>query len=69
MNFLNDATLDQIKAESAESLENEVGKTIYKAALIFERLEAAGVIVGNGHHIAQKLSTAAEKLFRERLRQ
>ena len=42
-----------------EAVEAEIIKTIYQAALIFEKLEANGLISGNGHHVAQKMAETA----------
>lgn len=62
--------LDRERARLAgltlDQAETEVVNAIYAAALIFERLEHAGVVRGNGHHMAQEMSAAAEKLLRER---
>ena len=44
-----------------------VSQHIYEAALIFEQLEHAGLIYGNGHHIAQDIASYAVKLFEKRL--
>lgn len=41
----------------------EVERRIYAAALVFEELEHAGLICGNGHHIAQKMATHASGLL------
>lgn len=44
------------------SLESQV----YAAAILFERLEDAGQVHGNGHHMAQTIGQAAVKLLAER---
>jgi hypothetical protein len=55
-----------MKTLSTEQLEADVGNAIYAAALIFEALEGAGRIHGNGHHIAQEIATYSKKIFKER---
>ena len=44
----------------------EVGNAIYRAALIFEKLEHDGLIVGNGHHAAQNLADQARCMLEQR---
>jgi len=46
---------DWTLANAEASLMNAV----YRATAIFERLERAGKIVGNGHHIRQKIAEKA----------
>ena len=60
---LNSQTYEEQKYEAVES---EIIKTIYQAALIFEKLEASGLIVGNGHHVAQKMAEAAREELEKR---
>ena len=59
------AKLD-FKKMDQESIEAEVRKRVYNACLVFERLEDAGRIRGNGHHMAQDFSTMAANEIRER---
>lgn len=49
-----------------EGAEDKVRSAIYQAALIFERLEDAGKISGNGHHIAQDISNYAVEFLKKR---
>jgi len=44
----------------------EVANAVYAATGIFEDLEALGKVRGNGHHMRQHISTAAEDLMAER---
>jgi hypothetical protein len=39
---------------------------IYETALFYERLEGAGKITGNGHHMAQELASVAAAMLRDR---
>lgn len=50
---------------SDEKIEADVADTIYAAALIFEGLEHKGLVVGNGHHLAQKVTDYAVELYRK----
>lgn len=52
--------------EKRERLAVDLGNNIYAAAWLYEALEYKGVILGNGHHIRQKLVAMAEELFNER---
>lgn len=56
----------RLKAMTLEQAEAEAGNAIYLAALVFERLELAGKVRGNGHHMAQDLAERAKALVRER---
>ena len=49
-----------------EQAQAEIRKKVYDAALFFEWLEGAGLIRGNGHHMAQKLSDQAVSMLAER---
>ena len=49
-----------------EKVAKEVERIIYEVALIFEKLEDAQVIHGNGHHMAQNLAGEAGQEIRER---
>lgn len=46
--------------EAAVQLSNDV----YKAALVYEHCEGAGLIHGNGHHMAQSLAQEAVRRLR-----
>jgi predicted ATPase len=52
--------------ELFEKTEAELVNAVYKAALLFEALEHKGLIVGNGHHAAQKIATEASNELRAR---
>lgn len=52
-------TVDQVKAMTKAELEAELSNRVYAVAVLFERMEHAGKINGNGHHKAQRLSEAA----------
>lgn len=52
-----------------EELVRKVGNDVYAAAVKhFEEAEHAGLIVGNGHHMAQGIAEQAKNLLRERHR-
>ena len=42
------------KDMTIEEIEEQLSNDVYKAALWFERAEDAGLIHGNGHHMAQQ---------------
>ena len=46
--------------------QNELGNRVYEAAMLLERLEDAGRINGNGHHVARKIAVYAVDLLTER---
>lgn len=48
--------------EAAAKISNEV----YKATAMFERLEMQGLVIGNGHHMQQRVAEFAASLVRER---
>ena len=43
----------------------EIGNRVYKAVLLFEELENKGLVVGNGHHMAQAVVKFAEEKMYE----
>jgi hypothetical protein len=55
------------KKLTLEYIEEQLSNEVYKAALWFERAEGAGLIHGNGHHMAQQLARDAVDRLRERL--
>ena len=57
---------DEIKKMSQRNAEVEIVNNVYSACLLFERLEDAGKIRGNGHHMAQEIAQKAEDLMKER---
>lgn len=44
----------------------EIGNAVYAATDLYERLEGAGLINGNGHHMRQKVADFAQELLRQR---
>jgi hypothetical protein len=46
--------------------EAELSKEVYRASLLFERLEGVQSVRGNGHHMAQSMAEKAVELLRER---
>jgi L-arabinose isomerase len=66
MSYLDDLNQEELAEVEHDKIEAEVGNIIYKAALIFERLENAGVIAGNGHHMAQQCATHATAMLEGR---
>lgn len=55
------------KQLTLEYIEEQLSNEVYKAALWFESAECAGLIHGNGHHMAQQLARDAVERLRERL--
>ncbi len=57
--------------DRANKIENQIidlGNRVYEASVRFyERNENEGIIHGNGHHMAQSLSSRAQTLFINRL--
>lgn len=50
-----------------QAIEVDLGNKVYRAAVdFFETLENHGHILGNGHHMAQKVSHYAASMLRER---
>ena len=56
---------EQIAAEKAEAI-NMIERSVYEACALFEQLELAGKVRGNGHHMAQNIAEQAGKLMQER---
>ena len=59
-------TAAQFREMSVPAIEAIIARRIYEAGMIFESLENAGMIVGNGYGIAQQLVDHSVKVFRER---
>jgi hypothetical protein len=59
------AEIKRLEELDWNKLEAEVENKIYAAGLIFEQLEFAGRIRGNGHHHAQKLSGYASEMLND----
>jgi hypothetical protein len=49
-----------------EGAKTHLGNLVYQAAIFYERLENAGKLHGNGHHMAQNISAKAQELLEER---
>lgn len=60
-----DMTPEEKKA-ALDDAANELSNEVYAATSIIERLEAKGLLLGNGHHIRQKLADDAVRMLRER---
>lgn len=56
--------------EAAEALAQRLSNDVYAVAVRhYEQAEHAGMIAGNGHHLAQRLAETAKALFLERYAQ
>lgn len=55
--------LDNMTREEASSA---IEQAVYEACHLFERLEGANKVRGNGHHMMQTIAAEAGKLMRER---
>jgi hypothetical protein len=55
-----------LKDMTLEQAWSELSRSVYDATRLLERLERAGKVHGNGHHMRQKLATKAVKLLEER---
>ncbi len=51
---------------SLEEAQRRIANAVYEATDIVERLEGAGLIWGNGHHIRQNLAQMASDTLKER---
>ena len=49
-----------------EQAEADLSNAVYRAALLFERWEYAGLVRGNGHHAAQAVARTAVEELRSR---
>lgn len=63
--FLNTAA-HAVQKMNLGQAEATIENAVYAAALLFESLENAGQIRGNGHHMAQSVAAFASALLRER---
>lgn len=59
-------TFEELEKMDLDKVVAVVSNQVYHASLIFERLENAGKIKGNGHHVAQKVAAFAEEMVKER---
>ena len=50
---------------SVEDAKGAISRMVYKVAMYMEKLEDAGKIEGNAHHVAQKLADTAAKEVEE----
>ena len=59
---------EDVKARFTEAAEAEavMGNMVYQSTALFERLEGAGLIRGNGHHMSQQVAKFATDLLKER---
>jgi len=53
-------SVEELSLMEKEEIKKYLGNYFYYHALIFERLEGAGLIKGNGHHIAQHFADLAQ---------
>jgi hypothetical protein len=63
---MRELTLADCEKIDLESAKAEISNRVYAAAILFERLENAGKVCGNGHHMAQEVCTFAEELLVKR---
>jgi hypothetical protein len=49
-----------------ERIEHEMVNLTYQFGCLFEKLENAGMIIGNGHHMAQALSQHVKEVLAQR---
>ena len=61
-------TINDIQRMSREELETALENRVYEAACFIERLEDAGLVLGNGHHAAQKIAAFAVADLKSRWR-
>lgn len=61
-----EGTLKELTKDHAVA---DIGNAAYKATCLFEHLERAGKVVGNGHHMRQKCAEFASQLMTERWRE
>ena len=59
-------TPDGIRIRDLEDAVGRIENMVYGASELFELLEFAGPVRGNGHHIRQQVAAFAGNLMRER---
>lgn len=59
-------TLMSKTVTTVEQAAAKVSNEVYKATSAFEDLEAQGLVIGNGHHMRQRVAEFAASLVRER---
>lgn len=59
-------TFQHVKEMTLDQATAHLARVVYEAGLFFERLENAGKIHGNGHHMAQNLAAGAVEELRSR---
>lgn len=62
---LMDPRLDPVRM-TKEAAVNRISNLVYEATALFERLEGAGLVRGNGHHMRQKVAAFAQEMVEER---
>jgi hypothetical protein len=61
-----DGIWDEKRKWTLAQISEELSNSVYAAALWYERAEGMGFILGNGHHLAQKLAAEAVRMLNER---
>lgn len=59
----NDSDAPALTVDQAATL---ISNAVYEACGLYEQLQHAGRVGGNGHHVRQKIANAATALMRER---
>jgi len=59
-------TVEDCKTMDLELASAEISNRVYEAALLFETLECAKRVRGNGHHLAQDVAGYAIALLKDR---
>jgi hypothetical protein len=62
-----DPRLDPVQM-TKEAAVARIGNLVYEATALFERLEGADLVWGNGHHARQKIAAFAQHMIAERWR-
>lgn len=57
---------EQLRNIDLEEAKVEISNSVYEATSLFEFLENAGKIRGNGHHMQQRIALFAAELMEER---
>jgi hypothetical protein len=60
--------IERLRGLSEDAAQAELSSAVYAACVIVERLESAGRIVGNAHHIRQDIAAYAAAKLAERLK-
>lgn len=59
-------TEEQLKTMTWREAEAELSNLVYSATFLIERLEYAGKVRGNGHHVRQEIVEFATEKLKER---